>query len=306
MELERAPERAFSPAQLVEATRLKPLMRRRDGPALLRLAVLLITQIATGMLVYRSLDSVWLLPAMALHGFVLVHMFSLQHECSHMTAFKSRPINNWLAAYCGLVMCIPPRYFQLEHTQHHTYTQNARVDPQHIPLPRSFSAYLLYLSALPYWRAQLGTVLRLTAGRLRPDEVRFISASQQPKVIREARIMLAIYTGIALLSWLFSWTWPLYLWLAPLLIAEPAMRFIRMTEHVGRPLVPDLTKNTRTCKVAWPLRILCWNMNYHAEHHVAPSVPFHALPKLHAAIGDQLPTYTGYFAAHRAILRQLR
>jgi len=57
--------------------------------------------------------------------------------------------------------------------------------------------------------------------------------------------------------------------------------------------------------VVWPLRFLCWNMNYHAEHHYAPSVPFHALPALHRRIGEHLPRARGYLGAHREILRQL-
>jgi fatty acid desaturase len=223
-----------------------------------------------------------------------------------MTAFKTRSVNDWVARYCGIVMCIPPRFFQLEHTQHHTYTQDIAYDPQHIGLPRTLGSYLLYLSALPYWRSQLTTLLRHACGQINQQESLFTAAVQRPMVIMEARTMLVIYLVLLSLSVYFAWYWPVYLWLAPLLIAEPAMRFIRMTEHVGQPLVPDLTKNTRTCRVAWPLRSLCWNMNYHAEHHFAPSVPFHALPELHQKIGHYLPNYPGYFAAHRSILQQVR
>ena len=37
------------------------------------------------------------------------------------------------------------------------------------------------------------------------------------------------------------------------------------------------------------LRFFYWNMNYHIEHHLYPSVPFHALKKLHSEIKMQLP-----------------
>jgi fatty acid desaturase len=52
-------------------------------------------------------------------------------------------------------------------------------------------------------------------------------------------------------------------------------------------------------------------MNYHIEHHMFPMVPFHALPRLHAAIKDQLPrTYTGVIDAYKemipALIRQAR
>ena len=36
-------------------------------------------------------------------------------------------------------------------------------------------------------------------------------------------------------------------------------------------------------------RFIYWNMNYHVEHHMFPMVPYHALPKLHELIKDDLP-----------------
>ena len=58
-------------------------------------------------------------------------------------------------------------------------------------------------------------------------------------------------------------------------------------------------------------RFLYWNMNYHVEHHIFPTVPYHALPKLHEAIkADCPPPYPSSIAAYReiipALLRQLR
>ena len=70
----------------------------------------------------------------------------------------------------------------------------------------------------------------------------------------------------------------LWLWLLPRLVGEPAMRVARLSEHAGRPRTADVTENTRSLRVPLPLRLLAWNMPFHAEHHAAPSVPFHALP----------------------------
>jgi len=92
----------------------------------------------------------------------------------------------------------------------------------------------------------------------------------------------------------------------PLLLGQPVMRWIRMTEHVGCITEPDPLRNTRSTDVAAPWRWLAWNMNYHAEHHIAPPVPFHALPRLRAQLGASLPVRQGYGAAHREIIGQLR
>ncbi len=58
-------------------------------------------------------------------------------------------------------------------------------------------------------------------------------------------------------------------------------------------------------------RYLYWNMNYHVEHHMFPLVPYHALPKLHAAVKDDCaPPYPSLFSAWReivpTILRQVK
>ena len=84
------------------------------------------------------------------------------------------------------------------------------------------------------------------------------------------------------------------------------MRAIRLTEHVGRPHVDDLKENTRSSLVSSPMKFLCWNMNYHAEHHYASSVPFHALPELHKKLkGYIYVEERGYLGAHIDIISQL-
>jgi fatty acid desaturase len=49
-----------------------------------------------------------------------------------------------------------------------------------------------------------------------------------------------------------------------------------------------------------------WNMPFHAEHHLYPSLPFHALPKAHAALAPRLVhCERGYLAVHRRFLTAL-
>jgi fatty acid desaturase len=49
-----------------------------------------------------------------------------------------------------------------------------------------------------------------------------------------------------------------------------------------------------------------WNMPYHAEHHLFPSIPFYRLPAVHLKIRDQLAHVApGYVATNRAIVRSL-
>ncbi|MDO3722553.1 fatty acid desaturase family protein [Marinobacter sp. chi1] len=286
---------------------LKSLMQRSDGPALCKLALWMLVLAGTTTLITLAWNSWLIWPAMFLHGIVLVHHFSLQHECVHYTVFRTRKLNNIVGQICGLIILLPHRFFRYEHCDHHTYTQLTGQDPELIPMPKTFGEYLLYLSAIPYWTAKFTEVARHAMGRLSDTEKRFIPKAEHAAVYRDARIMLGIYalifSGMAVTGW-----WGLiWYWIIPLFLGEPVMRFIRMTEHVGRPTVAQMSENTRTNLISAPWRFLCWNMNYHAEHHYVPLVPYHALPRLHEKLRDHIYVEPrGYFGAHREILWQIR
>ena len=285
---------------------LKQLMRRSDKPALLRLLILGVI-VASGIALIRLTQGSWLVvPAMFLHGVVLVHLFSLQHECCHYTAFKTRWLNDVAGNMCGLIIMLPTRFFRYEHCDHHTYTQIKGKDTELIEMPQTFSAYLMYLSSIPYWKAKLSELWCHASGRLTSEEKRFVPVSERRTVILEARCMAGFYVTVIILSIVFQTDVALWYWFLPVVLGEPVMRAIRMTEHVGRPMVSDMTSNTRSNQISKPMQFLCWNMNYHAEHHYAASVPFHALPELSKKLDGYVHTEkAGYFGAHRDIISQL-
>jgi len=86
------------------------------------------------------------------------------------------------------------------------------------------------------------------------------------------------------------------------LLGQPVMRFVLLAEHAGCPQGSDRFTNTRTTVADAFFRLLFWNANFHAEHHLAPSVPFHALPAFHEEVKAQLCRIDpGYSAAHSAM-----
>lgn len=285
---------------------LKELMQRSDRPALLHLAVWVAVLFATGSLIWLAMGTWWVVPAMFLHGIVLVHHFSLQHECCHYTVFKTRWLNDLIGNICGFVIMVPNRHFRYEHCDHHTYTQLHGHDPELIAMPHSLAGYLWYISSIPYWKTKLSEIVRHAFGRLSEEEKRFVPKEEYQTVFWEARLMMLGYLTIMLISFAFDWWAPVWYWWLPVLLGEPVMRAIRMTEHVGRPNVREMKENTRTNLVSLPMRFLCWNMNYHAEHHYASSVPFYALPKLHKILDGYIYVEKrGYLGAHIDIIRQL-
>ena len=285
---------------------LRELMARRNGPALWRLVVWLLVLAGTGTLIWMSIGTIWMLPAMFLHGIVLVHHFSLQHECVHYTVFRTRWLNDVVGNVCGWIIGLPHQFFRFEHCDHHTFTQLTDDDPQMVPMPANLREYAWYISSIPYWRTKITEMYRHSLGRLTDEERRFVPKPVENIVFWEARLMVATYLIIFVVMLALQWWAPLWYWLIPVMLGEPVMRFIRMTEHVGRPAVAMMRDNTRTNLVSFPWRFLCWNMNYHAEHHYVSSVPFHALPQLHQKLRAHIHVEPGgYIGAHRDILRQV-
>ena len=291
---------------LVPRRRLRQLMQRADRPAWLFLLGHTAFLTLTGYLVWSAWGTAWIVPAMLLHGLGIVHLFSAQHEFAHRTAFRTRELNDLFGSLFGTLIMLPHFNFRWEHTDHHTYTQNTELDPQLISQPKSLGAYLFYLSTIPYWIGFLRPFVRHLFGKFSAAERRFTPTTEQWKVILEARAMFAAYVTAAIVSVALHTGALLYFWLLPRLLAEPFMRFVRMTEHVGRPVNdPNLLSNSRTCLVWPPVRWLAWNMPFHAEHHLSPGVPFHALPALHRElrhVGRRVAA--GYLDAHREIFSQ--
>ena len=98
-------------------------------------------------------------------------------------------------------------------------------------------------------------------------------------------VMVGGAIGSALL---FGWATPLLFWIGPQLLGQPPLRAYLLAEHTGCTHDRDGLTNTRTTLTTWPVRLLMWNMPFHAEHHMYPSIPFHRLPDAHAAIRARL------------------
>jgi fatty acid desaturase len=254
--------------------------------------------VVTGCLIAVTRGSWLVIWALVLHGIVLSFLFAPLHESVHRTAFRSRRLNDAVAWACGLVLLLPPDWFRAFHLAHHRHTQIEGLDPElDAKRVETWPDYLIHLSGWRYWKASVLLILRNASGRA---SARFIPKGLERRLVREARIMLAVYAAIAALSVIFRTDAALVYWVVPALLGQPFLRAYLLAEHTGLPLVENFWENTRTTLTGLPLRFLAWNMPFHAEHHVNPAVPFHALPELHERERGKLKAVSpGYVAFHR-------
>jgi fatty acid desaturase len=247
-------------------------------------------------------------PLFLAHGVLINCLYAGQHELSHWTAFKTRGLNDAVGLVFGFATLNPFFTDRFIHFAHHRATHDPERDPEIMGTgPYTLSSYILDFSGLSFWRRRVAGILRAAAGR-GLEGAYWLDARERIIVLREARIMVALWCVIAAVS-VVAGSWAaLSLWIAPMFLTKWFHQLQNTGEHTGLAHEPDTFRNTRTLTGPPPMRWLMWNMSYHTAHHCFPGVPFHALPLLHVEIEaglDHPVTTRGYIAAQRDIYAYL-
>jgi fatty acid desaturase len=288
---------------------MKTLMQRSDAAAA-RDTVLWYTLIAaSGVLAYFSLGTVWVVPAFLLYGTLYCSPAdSRWHECGHGTAFKTRWINNALYQVASFQVFRRPTAWRWSHARHHTDTLVVGRDPEiAAQVPTRWHVVIGNIVGLAHVSGEVRKLFLNCAGRLDPEDKTFVPESEWPKIIREARVWVAIYIGVFAACVALRSVVPLLYIGLPSLYGAWLYHFFGLTQHAGMPEnVTDHRKNCRTVYMNPVFRFLYWNMNYHLEHHMFPMVPYRALPRLHEALKSETPPpYPSTLAAYREIITAL-
>ena len=204
-----------------------------------------------------------------------------------------------------------PVNWRWSHARHHTDTiivgRDAEIGFMH---PTNvWMKFQSFVSPLDAYQS-LKVIVRNAIGNMNADERDYIPAAEIPKAIYAARVHVAIYAATLIVAlWLQSFV-PFMLIGLPRLYGCWHMYMTGLIQHGGLAEdVVDHRLNSRTCYMNPISRWIYWNMNYHVEHHMFPMVPYHALPKLHELIKDDLPMacpsiWAAYAEMIPAVLRQ--
>lgn len=293
---------------------MKDLMQRRDGPALRDTAIyygLMIIFAAAGIALWPSL---WSAPFWLAYGVLYGSASdSRWHECQHGTAFKTAWMNDVVYQIACFMIVRNPYSWRWSHARHHTDTYIVGRDPEIAIMrpPVMFKLIGNFFGLFDAWNGWARMLLN-ASGKIDPEEATYIQPSDFPKVIRVARIWVAIYATTILLALYTQSILPLMVIGLPRLYGAWHHIMTGLLQHGGlADNVTDHRLNSRTVTMNPVSRFLYWNMNYHIEHHMFPMVPYHALPRLHQLIKDDLPTPSPSIPAAfaemwPAIKRQLR
>ena len=293
---------------------MKDFMKRSDGPAIRDTVIWLGAMVLLAGLAIWLWPSWWAVLPLAAYGVLYGSATdSRWHECSHGTAFKTPWMNTAVYHIASFMIMRNPTRWRWSHARHHTDTLIVGLDPEIAVMrpPVLFKVILAFFGVLDAWAA-MKTMVQNAAGSISPDEKSFIPEQEWPKVVRDARVWVLIYGAtIALALYTRSWL-PVVLVGTPRLYGAWHHILTGLTQHGAlADNVLDHRMNSRTVYINPISRFIYWNMNYHVEHHMFPMVPYHALPRLHAAIRHDLPEPTSsMWACYREMipvwLRQLK
>jgi fatty acid desaturase len=279
---------------------LKQLTQRSDARGLAQLGAHLAMLILAGVGLHFTYGGLLVLVTLPLYAAILTFLFAALHETIHFTVFKTRWLNDLVAAPIGFLLLLPFQYFRAFHYVHHRHTQNPELDPELLDLkPLLRKRYWMYLSGLPVWWQSCNTIWQHAQGRVAEA---YIEERHHRRIINEARFHLAGYALLLSISLLTSSGFLWWYWILPALVGQPLLRLYLLAEHSGCDFSDNMLENSRTTYTVPWLNFLAWNMPYHAEHHYLASVPFHALPALHAYTGQRVKYKgEGYYRVNRDI-----
>ncbi len=270
------------------------LTQRLDTPGLVHLTLHWGLIISFGLVIYLGLPGWQLL--LIPQGILIVFLFTLLHESVHQTPFKTAWLNDLTARVSGFMVFLPSTWFKYFHFAHHRFTQIPGKDPELATAkPKTKLGYIKYISGIPTWVEHFKTLLKNAIGNCSED---FLPNNVEPRIVKEARLLLLAYALILSCSIFLGSTALFWIWIFPLLLGQPFLRFYLLAEHGLCPTAANMFENTRTTFTNRLVRFIAWNMPYHTEHHIYPTVPFHRLPNLHQIIQRELvhtePSYTAF------------
>lgn len=295
----------FIRSKVIEPTLLRELCQRSDLRGALQAFSHFGAIALTGTLLWQTWGSIASVPVFIVHGVLINFLYAGQHELSHGTPFKTKVLNEWVGRLIGFLMLYPRDFDLIQHTAHHKWTQDWERDGELLREPYTLQSYLLWLVGPTYWWTRITRLYRFCRGKVVEPYVR---PDQEPVVIREARLHVALYVGIILIS-LMTQSWAvMLLWITPMLATKVFHQLQNTIEHLGLSHADNVLENTRSTRTNAFMRWLCWNMQYHTAHHAFPSVPFHHLKELNQKMTDgagQPPHSMGYLEFQIKVIRML-
>jgi fatty acid desaturase len=233
-------------------------------------------------------------------GFGPFHDLLVQgHEGTHDLISRNRRVNDLFTWFTLALAGISAEAHRRFHLDHHHYAHTEK-DPEY----QFFNRVLRGVPGWAYFLIPAFAQVAVNLYGLRRES----PPNARRRVALELAAGCALHAGSAYLLGLKSY---LLFVAAPMLSGLYVASVLRsVTEHHD-VVAGDEWTNARSI-VTHPILEFLWsNVNYHLEHHLYPSVPYHALPELRGALVQQYLSHgstldTGYGHTALMLLRDPR
>ncbi|MEM7543213.1 MAG: fatty acid desaturase [Pseudomonadota bacterium] len=301
----------FEQRPLLPVARMRELVARSDFESAIRL-VLHLTAFVSLIAAIVVLPKHWAVD-LALSiclAWVWSALFAPFHECTHRTAFKSKLGNRIGVWLTGIPFGMAPAVYRTFHYEHHRHTQDPDkdpelTDPRYAHWPENVLGWIVMASGYGLIMLKLRPLIAFL--RLPIEQWRDI-ASWAPKIDnprglkRECYVIAGLWLVFvgASLFWVKNGIWLV----AAAWLAHGFQALWVASEHTGLPPKGTILDRTRSVISNRFVRWWLWNMNYHAEHHAWPGIPWYRLPLAHEEVRESLGSLANsYGALHANIIR---
>ena len=295
----------------IDRKELRALMQKEDVPGIVNTLLWVGALLVTGTVAYLAIPHGlhFSVPAFLMYGIFYCACDARWHESSHHTVFRTQWMNVALNFVSTAMQQRDIIFTSWSHARHHTYTIITEVDPEiSVTRPPTFWPHFLDFFSLKEAIYYYPILIQHTLGIPSRYAKEFVPEEEYGKMFRWARAsfvlnMVPIVLAMAYQTWI-----PFLFFIGPKFYANFVQRAFILAQHAGLDEnVWDHRANSRTIKVNPLLGFLYMNMQYHIEHHIHPLMPFHALPKFHERVKEQLPKpYNGLLDVYREMLPALK
>jgi len=226
----------------------------------------------------RAVDELWAwVPLWIAMGFLFLSCGGIIHETTHGHLYRARWANKLAGTLAGMVLLFPWGTYRAYHIEHHASTAT-KDDPEGVPV--AFGSKLEFL-LMPL--GGLYTLVQLnwyTARTLVGRPPRWVRTRGQRRDIYRSAAAVAAFLALVITGAVVAPALLFDVWLVPVLVAMcVAYPLIFLPEHAWGEPGPTLT-HTRTTTSNRLLSWVYWNNNYHAVHHLIPTVVHQHVPEL--------------------------
>jgi len=247
-----------------------------------------------------------LLASRTIAGFVVVQPllaclyfrgFAFMHDAVHHCVSRNARVNDWLGVAYGGLCFLPFTTWRAMHLEHHAWAGNFERDPV-MRMVRGFPKKSSFEQALDtlLWRSWIPYIAFLQEAVFWTVSTKMITERKAHEGKR-VELVLAVLAPVAVMATLVTagiaaaGAWWL---LAPSVVIYLVMvEVINLPHHLCLPRLPgtgklslwNQYKVSRTCLYFGGFsQFVLMNFNYHAEHHMYPTLPWYELPKAHALV----------------------